>query len=79
MGGCGSKDGVSDTKKKGGKTEFPQAKLKSCDELVDYDTFFHPESKSSLKKNMTKEIWEEYKDMKDGAGVPFKVMIFSGI
>lgn len=28
---------------------------------------------------MTKEIWEEYKDQKDGAGVSFKTCVFSGI
>ena len=29
--------------------------------------------------NLTKEIWEEYKDMKDDEGVTFKTMIFSGV
>jgi creatine kinase/arginine kinase len=47
--------------------------------LVDYGTFFHESSKSALKRNLTKEIWEEYKDEKDGQGVTFKTMIFSGI
>jgi hypothetical protein len=79
MGGCGSKDGVSDTKKKAGGTVFPQASLKSCDELTNFDDFFHKDSNSALKKCLTKEIWEEYKDKSDASGVAFKVMIFSGI
>jgi len=33
---------------------------------------------SSLCKNLTKEIWEEYKGKKDKAGVPFELMIMSG-
>ena len=28
---------------------------------------------------MSKEIWEEYKDLKDDSGVSFKVCVFSGI
>lgn len=28
---------------------------------------------------LTKEIWDEYKDQKDGEGVSFKVMVFSGV
>jgi hypothetical protein len=62
MGGCGSKDGVSDPKK--GKS-LPQEMFKTSDELMDFDSFFHESSKSSLKANLTKEIWEEYKDMSD--------------
>jgi creatine kinase/arginine kinase len=76
MGGCGSKDGVSDPKK--GKS-LPQEMFKSASELVDFDGFFHESSNSSLKRNLTKEIWEEYKDEVDEQGVTFKTMIFSGI
>ena len=47
--------------------------------MVDYSTFFHESSKSALKRNLTQEIWEEYKDEKDAQGVTFKTMIFSGI
>jgi len=80
MGGCGSNDGVSETTKKGGAAvATPQSSLKSCDELTDFSTFFHESSKSALKRNLTKELWEEYKDKSDASGVPFKVMIFSGI
>jgi hypothetical protein len=47
--------------------------------LVDYSTFFHESSKSALKRNLSSEIWEEYKDQSDEQGVTFKTMIFSGI
>ena len=53
--------------------------FKSANELVDFTTFFHESSNSSLKRNLTKEIWEEYKDETDAEGVTFKTMIFSGI
>jgi hypothetical protein len=76
MGGCGSKDGVSDPKK--GKS-LPQEMFKTSDELVDYSTFFHESSNSALKRNLSQEIWEEYKDQSDEQGVTFKTMIFSGI
>ena len=73
MGKCGSKDGVSDASKK------PQSAFKSADELVDFETFFTPECKSELKKCLTKEIWEEYKDQSCSQGVTFKTCIFSGV
>lgn len=72
MGKCGSKDGVSEASKK-------QAAFKSADELTDFDTFFTPECKSELKKCLTKEIWEEYKDKSCSQGVTFKTCIFSGV
>jgi hypothetical protein len=72
MGKCGSKDGVSDASKK-------QTAFKSSEELVDFDTFFTPSCKSELKKCLTKEIWEEYKDQKCSQGVTFKTCIFSGV
>jgi hypothetical protein len=50
MGGCGSKDGVSDPKK--GKA-LPQEMFKSSNELLDYATFFHESSKSALKRNLS--------------------------
>lgn len=31
-----------------------------------------------LNKHLTKEVWDEYKDQKDDAGVSFKTCIFSG-
>jgi len=73
MGKCGSKDGVTDASKKN-ITAF-----KSADELKDFETFFQPGTKSSLSRNLTKEIWEEYKDMSCAQGVTFKTCIFSGI
>jgi len=72
MGKCGSKDGVSDASKK-------QTAFKTSDELVDFDTFFTKDCKSELKKCLTREIWEEYKDQKCSQGVTFKTCIFSGV
>lgn len=54
-------------------------KPKTAEELTDFDTFFTPECKSQLKKCLTKEIWEEYKDQSCDAGVSFKTCIFSGV
>jgi len=70
---CKSAEGVSDTSKKG------QSAFATSDDLVDYDTFFKADTKSALSRHMTKEVWEEYKDQKDDAGVSFKTCVFSGI
>jgi len=35
----------------------------SAEQLQDFSTFFTDASKSALKKNLTEEIWNEYKDM----------------
>jgi len=72
MGPCKSTDGIHDTHKH-------VARFKSADELSDFNTFFPAGTKSSLSRNLTKEIWEEYKDQKDEAGVTFKTCIFSGV
>lgn len=72
MGKCGSKDGVSEASKK-------QAAFATADDLKDFETFFTPECKSELKKCLTKEIWEEYKDKSCSQGVTFKTCIFSGV
>ena len=69
---CGSKAGVSDTSKK-------ESAFKSSAELVDYATFFPKGTKSALARCMTKEMWEEYKDMSDASEVTFKTCIFSGV
>lgn len=73
MGKCGSKDGVSDASKKN-ITSF-----QSAEELKDFETFFTSSTKSQLSKCLTKEIWEEYKDMSCSEGVTFKTCIYSGI
>ena len=73
MGGCTSKQDVSQVSKKG---DVP---FTSAESLDDFDKFFTPVSKSALRKCLTKEIWEEYKDMKCSAGVSFKICIYSGI
>jgi hypothetical protein len=78
---CKSADnvGAPSAKASGGHPETVSP-FKSADELVDYDTFFPAgKTKSTLSKKLTKEIWEEYKDQKDDAGVTFKTCCFSGI
>lgn len=77
MGGCNTKDSaVSEPK---GKLDKNQTAFATADELIDYDTFFGKDNKSELSKCLTKEIWEEYKDMSCAQGVSFKTCIFSGI
>ena len=78
MGACNTKDkAVSEPQR--GKQNPNQTAFKSADELKDYDTFFTDANKSELRKCMTKEIWEEYKDQSCAQGVSFKVCVFSGI
>jgi hypothetical protein len=51
--------------------------LKSSKELTGFPVF--PEGiKSLLKKNLTKEIWNKYKNEQDKFGFTFKKAIFSG-
>ena len=57
MGACNTKDKAVSEPSRGNITAF-----KSADELKDFDTFFTPACKSELKKCLSKEIWEEYKD-----------------
>jgi RAB protein geranylgeranyltransferase component A len=45
---------------KGGPESYETA-----DDLQDFDKFFTSASKSSLKKNLTKKIWNQYKDESD--------------
>ena len=73
MGGCQGKANVSEPKK------ASQSAFKSSDELADFNTFFQAGCNSQLKKCLTKEIWEEYKDKKCACGVTFKTCIFSGV
>jgi len=80
MGGCKSKDSAVSEPKKAGEKEFQKiTAFKSAEELTDFNTFFQEGTKSELSKCLTKEIWEEYKDMSCKHGVSFKVCIFSGI
>ena len=61
MGGCTSKDGIKETTKKGGKPIL-KSNFNSAEELQDFDKFFPAGTDSALSRNLTKEIWEEYKD-----------------
>ena len=74
MGCSGSKSGVTEAHKKDNVSSF-----KSADELVDFSTFFPKGTSSALSRNLTQEIWDEYKDQSDSCGVTFKTCVFSGI
>jgi len=39
-----------------------QSAFNSSNDLINFETFFTPECKSELKKCLTKEIWEQYKN-----------------
>ena len=79
MGCTASKDGHSTLKKPApvaGRTHCGPL-LKSVDDLTDFPLF--PEgTKSLLSKHLSEEVWNEYKDQVDDAGVSFKICIFSG-
>jgi hypothetical protein len=79
MGGCSSKDNVSDPKGKPAAAAAEQSSFNSSEELKNFSDFFPAGTKSSLCKNLTQEIWDEYKDKSDGCGVTFKTCIFSGV
>ena len=79
MGGCKSTNGVEGPASKGSQVAGKVAARKNSDELKDFDTFFPAGTKSSLCKNLTKEIWEEYKDQSCDMGVTFKTCIYSGV
>jgi hypothetical protein len=53
--------------------------VRNAEDLEDFDSFFPPGTKSELSKCLTKEIWEEYKDMSCEEKVTFKTCIYSGI
>ena len=82
MGACKSKEGISETTRKGGapvKKINPQFENATADSLEDFSKFFPEGTNSALSRNLKKDIWEEYKDMSDPKGVSFKVCIFSGV
>jgi hypothetical protein len=81
MGGCGSKDGVQDASKKSGtpSTRDNFKEHETAESLEDVNCFFKPDTKSSLSRNLTQEIWNEYKDQSCDAGVTFKTCVFSGV
>jgi len=55
-------------------------KFKSADELDDFKSLFPAGSTdSALSRNLTEEIWNEYKNKYDEAGVSFKTCVFSGV
>lgn len=76
MGGCTSKDFTNEPAK---THKANVSAWKSADELNDFESLFPSGTNSALSRNLTKEIWEEYKDKCDSAGVSFKVCVFSGV
>ncbi len=44
------------------KKEPEKKEFNSPQELVDYDTFFPAGTNSALSRNLTKNVWEQYKD-----------------
>lgn len=49
------------------------------EEMMDFHNLFPEGTDSSLSRNLTEEIWDEYKDQIDAEGVSFKTCIFSGV
>lgn len=74
MGCAGSKDGAQPAAK--GRT-MVGPHLKSPEDLKEWPQF-PDDCHSLLKKALTKEVWDEYKDKSDASGVSFKTCIFSG-
>jgi hypothetical protein len=74
-------ENVQDTKSTGGPSPAGRTKvgdhLKTPDDLTDWP-LFGDDCHSLLKTALTQEIWNEYKDKSDAAGVSFKQCIFSG-
>ena len=51
----------------------------TAESLEDLKTFFKPDTNSAISRNLTQEIWDEYKDQSCKAGVTFKTCCFSGV
>lgn len=51
--------------------------LKHIDDIKGFPVF-PAGTKSALSKNLTKEVWDKYKDEKDACGVEFRMCILSG-
>jgi arginine kinase len=51
----------------------------TSESLDDLNTFFKPDTNSALSRNLTQEIWTEYKDKSCSSGVTFKTCCFSGV
>jgi creatine kinase/arginine kinase len=80
MGGCTSKDGVTGAAAKGTpSTRTAYKEHADAASLEDVNTFFKPETDSALSRNLTQEIWNEYKDQQCASGVTFKTCCFSGV
>jgi len=62
--GCGNKEGVQESTKKAGtpSTRIGYAEHASSEDLQDVNTFFKEDTNSALSRNLSQEIWTEYKD-----------------
>jgi creatine kinase/arginine kinase len=78
MGGCTSKEGV-EAAKGTPTTREAYKEHETAESLEDCNTFFKPETDSALSRQLTQEIWAEYKDLSCDSGVTFKTCVFSGI
>ena len=83
MGGCGSKDGVTEASKKAGPftaSTRDNFKEHACaEDLNDVNEFFKPDTNSAISRNLSQEIWAEYKDQQCASGVTFKTCCYSGV
>jgi hypothetical protein len=52
--------------------------LKHPEDITDFPEFPESHRQSLCCKALTKEVWEEYKDLSDKSGVSFKTCILSG-
>lgn len=51
----------------------------TAESLDDLKSFFKADTSSALSRNLTQEIWDEYKDKSCKEGVTFKTCCFSGV
>lgn len=79
--GCGSKEGVQESTKKAGtpSTRVGYAEHETSESLQDVNCFFKEDTNSALSRNLSQEIWTEYKDKSCAQGVTFKTCVFSGV
>ena len=73
-----AKAGVKPAAAAGGAKVKAGPHLKSINDLTGM-VEFPPGTKSSVARFLTEDIWNEYKGKKDKAGVPFELMVLSGI
>ena len=73
--GCTNSGGIAEPDCKFYKGFKSHEDIKDCE----YADLFDEGTKSALKRNMTKEIWDEYKGESCEQGVSFLQCVFSGV